>query len=134
MKEDISKILYKKLSSLPDSKVLLWPDFQASFNATTGQSINDHLEDTQEVLDELEASKYIRCEQLPNKMPKLIKGVNFDAWGQVMSPTQNNNPINIGAVNASNVQVGNQNSMVVNVTPDELVEALTKLRNVHKIS
>ena len=127
MKENISKVLYNRLNSLNDNKALLWSDFQISFDTITGKSINNYLDDVHKVLDELEASKYIRCEQMPNKAYRFVKGIDFEEWVKVMNPKQNNNPINIREFKAKNVQIGNQNSMVVNVTPDEFVAALTKL-------
>ena len=44
-----------------------------------------------------------------------------------MNPTQNNNPISIGTLNSQQTQVGNQNTINVNVTPQELLDMLTKL-------
>ncbi len=126
MQEAIRKVIFNKLRSLPDSKAVLWPDFQVAFDTATGQSLNDHLDDAQLVFDDLEAKQYARIEKLPNGMLRIIKGLHFDKWESEMNPKQDRN-INIGNVNAKNVQVGNENTMNINVTPEEFVDAISKL-------
>jgi hypothetical protein len=122
MREDIKKILFNKLSSLPSNKILLWPDLQVAFNAATGESLSNHLEDAEHAFNELEAEKYVRLEMSPNHMPRIFKGVNFNSWGQAMNPVQNNNPVNIGSLNAQNVQIGSQNTQITNLSLAEVVK------------
>jgi hypothetical protein len=128
VKDKIEKVLFKKLRELPSNKALLWPDFQVAFDVATGASLSDHLEEVQEVADTLEKSDYARFEQLPNGMPRITKGVDFDKWENEMAPTNPGSSLNIGSLNAQNVQVGDQNTMNVNITPQEFIEALEKLQ------
>lgn len=129
MKEKIEKILFNKLRELPSNKVLLWTDLQVAFDVATGKSLRDHLEEVQEVADELEKSDYARFEQAPNGMPLIMRGVDFDKWEAKMSPENRSSNLNIGSLNAQNVQVGDQNTMNVNVTPEEFIRALEKMQN-----
>ena len=124
MKEKIEKVLFKKLRELPSNKALLWPDFQVAFDVATGASLSDHLEEVQEVADTLEKSDYARFEQLPNGMPRITKGVDFDKWENEMAPTNPGSSLNIGSLNAQNVQVGDQNTMNVNITPQEFLSLI----------
>ena len=129
MKEKIKKILFNKLRELSSNKVLLWPDLQVAFDVATGKSLNDHLEEMQEVADELEKADYARFEKAPNGMPRIMKGVDFDKWENKMSPINRGNNLNIGSLNARNVQVGDQNTMNVNITPEDFIGALKKMQN-----
>ena len=126
MRDAIKKVIFKRLISLPDNKALLWPDFQVAFDVATGESLNDHLEEVQSVFDELESQQYVRLEKLPNGRLRIIKGIDFDKWESSMNPRQEGN-INIGNVNAQNVQVGKENIMHINITPEEFINALGKL-------
>jgi len=127
LKESIKKVLYNKINSIPDNKALLWPDFQVAFDVATGRSLNDYIGEAQNIAEELESQQFVRFEQRPNKMIRIVKGVNFDKWSQIMNPNQMNNQTNIGSINANNLQVGNQNQMTVNVDPAQVISALSAL-------
>jgi len=128
MKEKIKKILFNKLRELPSNKLLLWPDLQVAFKVATGKSLSDHLKEVQNVADELERADYARFEQAPNGMPRIMKGIDFDKWEDKMNPNNRGNNLNIESLNAHNVQVGDQNTMNVNVTPMEFIGALKKMQ------
>jgi len=128
VKKKIEKILFNKLRELPSNKVLLWPDLQVAFDVTTGKSLSGHLEEVQEVADELEKADYARFEQAPNGMPRIMKGVDFDKWKNKMNPNNQGSNLKIGALNAHNVQVGDKNTMNVNITPEEFIGALDKMQ------
>ena len=133
MKETIKKVIYNKLRALPDNKALLWPDFQVAFDVATGQSLNDCLDEVQVAADELESAQFARFEKLPNGMLRILKGIDFDKWEASMNPKQESQ-VNIGSVNAQNVQVGNENTINFNVTPEQFVEALNKMNKDSKKS
>lgn len=122
------KVIFNKLDSLPQNKALLWPELQIGFEVATGQSIKDHLDDVQAASDELEAKGYARFEQLPTGMPRVVRGIHFDQWRNEMKPSAPSNQINISSLNAQNVQVGNENTMNVNITPEEFVDALNRIQ------
>lgn len=128
MKDAIKKILFTKLASLSDKKVLLWPDLQIAFEQATGHSINDYLDDVQATADELEVAGYVRFDQLPNGMPRIVKGIDFDKWADKMDPSSSSNQINISSLNVQNMQVGDGNTMNVNITPEEFLNALNKMQ------
>lgn len=127
MKETIKKVIYNKLCTIPNNKVILWPDLQVAFDVATGKSLNDYLDEVDAVVEELEAAQFARFEQSPNKMIRVFKGVDFDKWSNSMKPSQNNSQININSLTAHNVQVGNENTMNINITPEQFVEALSAL-------
>ncbi len=132
MKEKIEKVIFNKLRELPPNKALLWTDLQVAFDIATGKSIGNHLVEVQAVADELEGSDYAHFEELPNGMPRITKGVDFDKWEQRMNPGNSGNSsrqLNIGSLNAQNVQVGDQNTMNVNITPEEFIDALERMQN-----
>jgi uncharacterized protein YecA (UPF0149 family) len=127
LNEIIKKVIYNKLSSIPDKKALLFPDLQIAFHNGTGKSLSDYLEELKKIADELEADQFAKFEKLPSGMPRILKGVNFNKWSSIMNPKRTNSQINISSFNANNVQVGNENTMNVGVTPEEFVEALKSL-------
>ncbi|WP_275288633.1 RIP homotypic interaction motif-containing protein [Halomonas elongata] len=129
MKGKIEKVIFNKLRELPSNKALLWTDLQVAFDVATGESIGDHLDKVQAVADELEGSDYARFEELPNGMPRITRGVDFDKWEQKMNPGDSGSHLNIESLNAQNVQVGDQNTMNVNITPEEFIDALERMQN-----
>lgn len=128
MKDKMKKVIFNKLRELPTNKALLWPDLQVAFEVATGESLQNHLAIVQEVADELEQAGYARFEQLPSEMPRISKGLDFDQWESSMRPSDSSRQLNIGSLNAQNVQVGDGNTMNVNITPDEFVNALSKMQ------
>jgi len=127
MKDAIKKVVFMKLQPLPDNKNLLWADLQIAFERTTGQHINDHLDEIRAVAEELEEAEYARFSTLPNGMPRIVKGLNFDKWEDSMTPGTTSNHINISSLSGQNVQVGDGNTMNVNITPEEFLSALNKM-------
>lgn len=128
MKEKVEKLIFNKLRDLPRNKALLWPDLQVAFDMATGESLNDHLETVQEVADELEKADYARFDKLPNGMPRITKGVDFDKWENKMAPSNSGGQLNIGSLSAQNVQLGDGNTMNVNITPQEFIDALERMQ------
>ncbi|WP_234263680.1 RIP homotypic interaction motif-containing protein [Hydrogenophaga sp. NFH-34] len=123
----IAKVLHKMLSSLSDNKALLWPDIQVRFEGLTGESINDHPDMVEKVVNELDDKKVLRFDAAPNGVPRMWKGINFDSLESVMSPRSSNSHISIGSLNAQNVQVGNENSMNISITAEQFANALSSL-------
>lgn len=123
----IAKILYKILSPLSDNKALLWHDVQVRFDNLTGESINDHLDVLEKVISKLDEEKILRFELAPNGMPRMWKGINFDNLEASINPRSSNSHISIGSLSAKNVQVGNENSMNINITAEEFANALSSL-------
>lgn len=80
MKEKIKKLIYNKLSSLPNNKALLLPDLQVAFSTATGKNLNDYLDDFEKVAENLEKDGLARFEKLPNGMLRVVKGIYFDKW------------------------------------------------------
>jgi hypothetical protein len=62
-------------------------------------------------------------------MVLITKGIDFDVWSREMRPDKPTSHFSISALNAHNVQVGNENTMNVNVTPDQFLAALENMQN-----
>lgn len=125
----IAKVLHKILSPLSQNKALLWPEIQVGFDNLTGESINDHLVVVEKVINELNDNRVLRFEMLPNGMPRMWKGINFDNLESSMSPRSSSSHISIGSLNAQNVQVGNENNMNISITAEQFANALSSLAN-----
>ena len=123
----IKKVAHQLVSALPQNKALLWPEVQIGFQNLTGESLNDHLEAVHKVFCELDEKKILRFEATPNGMPRIWKGVHFDTLEAVMNPRSSNSHINIGSLNAQNVQVGNENNMSIDITAQQFANALNSL-------
>jgi hypothetical protein len=128
MKDAIKKVLFKKLKSLPDNKNLSLTDLQSAFKQTTGHRINEHFDEFQAVTEELQRAEYARFSKLPNGSVRIVKGLDFDTWENSMTPGSTSNQFNISSLNAQNVQVGDGNTMNVNVTPEAFLSALNKMQ------
>lgn len=129
MKEKIEKVIFNKLKELPSNKALLWPDVQIAFEFATGESLGNHFETVKEVMDELEKSDFANFKEAPNGMFRITKGVDFDKWESKMNPNYSGSRLKIESLKAQNVQVGNQNTMYVNITPEEFIDALERMQN-----
>ena len=125
----IAKVLHKILSPVSQNKALLWPEIQVGFENLTGESINDHLGVVEKVINELNDNRVLRFEILPNGMPRMWKGINFDNLASSMSPRSSSSHISIGSLNAQNVQVGNENNMNISITAEQFANALASLAN-----
>ena len=123
----IEKVLHKIISPLPQTKALLWPEIQIGFDNLTGESIQDHLVAVEKVINELNDKRILRFEMLPNGIPRMWKGINFDNLESAMSPRSSSSHISIGSLNAQNVQVGNENNMNISVTAEQFANALSSL-------
>ncbi len=126
---DITKVLRKILAPLPQNKALLQDDIQIGFQTLTGESINDHLDLVNKVLNNLHDKKIIRFEMFENRTPRVWKGLNFDNLESTMSSRPSNSHISIGSLNAQNIQVGNENNMSINITAEQFANALSSLAN-----
>ena len=122
-----AKVLHKILAPLSQNKALLWPEIQIGFDNLTGESINDHLDIVEKVINELNEKRILRFEMLPNGMPRMWKGINFDNLESAMSPRSSSSHISIGSLNAQNVQVGNENKMNISITAEQFANALSSL-------
>jgi len=125
MKNTFKKLISKKLEALPDNKALMSWDLQIAFQNASGEELSDYLPELQEAVDELEKRKQIRVEMLQNNSSfRIVKGLQFD---ELIS--NSNNQINISALTAENVQVGNKNIMNIGVSSEEFIEALKAISN-----
>lgn len=123
----VTKVLHKLLSPLSQNKALLWPDIQVGFNNLTGELIQDHLVVVEKVINELNDKRVFQFEIAPNGIPRMWKGINFDNLESVMNPRSSSSHINIGSLNAQNVQVGNENNMNISITAEQFANALSSL-------
>ena len=48
-----AKVLHKILAPLSQNKALLWPEIQIGFDNLTGESINDHLDIVEKVINQV---------------------------------------------------------------------------------
>ena len=106
---------------------MLWPDIQVGFENLTGESIFDHQNLVNQIIDELVEGKVIRYEIASNSMLVIWKSINFDKLESAMNSPQSNAQISIGSLNAQHVQVGNDNSMNINITAEQFANALSLL-------
>ena len=125
MNEKIKKLIYNKLSSLPDNKVLLFPDLEIAFSTETGKSLNDHSDVLENVAEDLEKSGFARFEQAPNGTLRILKGIDFDKWDKEMkSDSSGSVTFNIGKIEGQNIQVGNENVQNIEIGIKSLIEVV----------
>ena len=128
---NIKKIIYDELSKLPNNRSLLLADLigktQLYFIKSLGDSSDSYKEILNNILEELSNNEYILVKKEPFSVHETIsKGLNFDEWSQAMNVNQKNSSINIGSVNAHNIQLGNQNVQINDITIHELVRKVAK--------
>lgn len=124
MKEKIKKTIFNELSKRTSNKHLHMFDLQVAFQTATGEKLGDFMEDLQSAVDELEQDDFARFEKLPNKTFRVVRGVDFDKWESEMRQGDQKSEINIDTLNADNVQVGDNNTLNINNSPDDLVAVL----------
>ena len=120
---DIEKCVYKSFLRR-SSPALSIPDLQVNFQKISGESMRDYGDVVEKVVNEIVDKGFLNYERRGAGMPYLTEGLNFDQWEAKMNPQANNGGFSIGTLNASNVQVGNQNTMNAGVSVDQFVKAL----------
>ncbi|MEZ0330382.1 MAG: hypothetical protein ACAH07_02535, partial [Methylophilaceae bacterium] len=81
MRSAIVKILFKKLNSLPEERLLPIHEVQGAFENATGESLKSYWNEFSDVISELSDKLYIQHKQRgPSGMPLFFKGLQFDAW------------------------------------------------------
>ncbi len=128
---NLEKMIYKELCELPDNKSLLLIDLEVKANLYFIKSLGDVSDSYKvalnNVLGRLHNSEYILIKEKPSSSHCTIsKGLNFDKWSQSMNGNKNSGQINIGSVNAHNVQVGNENSQITNISLHDLVQKVVE--------
>ncbi|WP_281961501.1 hypothetical protein [Vibrio parahaemolyticus] len=123
----VEEIIYKEIIALPANKKVLGSDLTTKvmlfFLNNLGDSSEQWKSIVNQVLKRLIESEYLYYEKDRFTVHwTLTKGLCFDEWESKMS--NNNNEFSIGNINATNVQLGNQNHQhnSINITLSNLVE------------
>ena len=126
MKEDLKKVLFQCLNRKGSGEILPFVDWQVAFLDATGERLQDHEQELNEIAEELESSKYARFENIGRGAFIVKKGVNFDEWESTMNSNKDAN-FNVSVEGGENIQIGYDNTQNINVTPQEFVDILNKL-------
>ena len=128
---NLEKMIYKALCELPDNKSLILSDLNGMARLYFINSLDDTSYSYKLTLDSVLKRLHNREHILIKKVPRsahhtISKGLDFDKWSHSMNDNQNSGQINIGSVNAHNVQVGNENSQIINISLHELVQKVAE--------
>ncbi|MFA4717062.1 hypothetical protein [Vibrio vulnificus] len=133
IEKKIEEIVYKAVSSLSDGRSLLLMDLnfkvQQFFERTLSDTSDKWQAYAHRVYNKLESNDYISAKQEFRSVHVTIsRGLDFDEWEKNLKGTEKMNGINIGTVNASNLQVGNGNTQnnTINISISELTEMVSK--------
>ena len=126
MNQDIAKTIYIALRDRPPTRAVLIGDLSAAYNSLTGRSLSDEMESLAETANSLEEMGYVTAGRCGNGMPRISRGLHFDEWERAMNPSESKST-NIGSIEGNNVQVGDHNTQQINVTPQQIVDALEAL-------
>ncbi len=86
IRKQIKKILFNKLSALPDSRLLQIYEVMHAFELATGVSLKSYGSEFEEAVNELLEKSYIQHHQLPRRgMSRFCKGIDFDIWKAEMT-------------------------------------------------
>lgn len=130
----VEEIIYKELVALPKNKFLLDADInfkiQSYFINSLGDNSNSWQNYANKVYKKLVNNESIFAKQeFPSIHIVFSPGINFDEWRNNMEGVKNqSSSINIGTVNANNLQVGNNNSQdnSINIKLSDLVDKISK--------
>jgi len=133
IEREIEKITFSLMDSLIDGKMLVSVDLQVKiqvfFERTLSDTSNNWRDYTARVLNRLEDSGFLVIQQEFNSVYFTIsKGLDFEEWQNKIKGVEKMSEINIGTVNASNMQVGNGNTQenITNISISELAEKISK--------
>lgn len=124
---EVEKCLYNVFSKRMQGDGMTQPTLAAEFQILSGESMRGYAEVVDKIVNKYIADYVLMIEQLPGRYPILRKGINFDEWEEKMNPQKSG--INIGSVNAQNVQLGNENTMNIGASTEQLVKAMALLRD-----
>jgi len=131
---NLEKMIYKELCALPDNKKLLFIDLLGKVRIYFINSLADNSDaykvTLNNVLKRLQDNEYIVINKAPfSNHVTISKGLHFDKWSQSMNSDKNNTQVNIGNITAYNVQVGNENSLITNISLQELVQKVAESKD-----
>lgn len=122
MVDDFKKLLMDTLRNKPNNKAIMLFDFSANVRSTLGVSMNDHLDELSEAATLLQNEKLIRFEE-GRQGGRFVRGLHFDDYFD-KKPEQSVVNFSVGSVNGGNVQIGNNNSLVIEQGLKSLIEQI----------
>lgn len=142
MKDQIKKILFKKMQELPDERGLQIFEFVSAFNRASGETLDSYRTDLDDSINDLDQLKYIRYVHPGGRMGMFFKGLNFDKWSNEMTSKNNNDSANgnspghnfnfyatVGSVQTGSNATANVVQTFAGIEKDKLIDALRELQN-----
>ncbi|WP_051714008.1 hypothetical protein [Shewanella xiamenensis] len=134
IEQKIETMIYQEVVALPSNKLLLDSDMnfkiQSYFMNNLGDNSDSWKKHADKVYKKLVSNEFILAKKEFRSIYWVFSpGINFDEWRDIMEGKNNqSSSINIGTVNASNLQVGNNNSQdnSVNINLSEFVDKVSK--------
>ena len=124
---EVEKCLYNVFSTRMQGNGMTQPTLAAEFQILSGELMRDYAEVVDKIINNFIDKHVLIMDQLPGRFPILRKGINFDEWEEKMNPQKSS--ISIGSVTAQNVQLGNENTMNIGTSTEQLVKAMALLRD-----
>lgn len=125
MKDKLKKLIMDTLNRKADNQALLLMDFSVNVRSTLGVSMSDYFDDFTDASKELEDKEFIRLENTGHG-GRLVRGLNFYDYFITQSDNSTYN-FSVGSISATNVQVGNNNTLAIEQGFQELIDKLNKL-------
>ncbi len=130
----IEEMVYQEMISLPENRMLLDSDMnfkiQRFFMTTLNDKSNSWKKHAANVYNKLQKNDFITVnKEFRSIYSTFSKGLNFDDWRDLKEGKSNDvSSISIGTVNASNLQVGNNNNQTssINLNISDLVAQVAK--------
>lgn len=122
MIDDFKKLLMDTLKNKPSNKALMLFDFSVNVRSTLGVSMNDHLDELSEAATLLQDEKYIRFED-GRQGGRFVRGLHFDDYFDKKTEQSVVN-FSVGSVSGGNVQIGNNNSLVIEQGLKSLIDKI----------
>lgn len=131
IEQEIEKLIFSEFISLPSNKRLIKTDIDSKIMLFFINTLNDNSEKWKTfrdiVFNRLIENQYIAYKKEFHSIHiTFSKGLCFDDWRKSMENKNSQGDINIGSINANNLQVGNQNEQNINITISELVEKVAQ--------
>lgn len=123
MKEKFKRLIMDTLKSKASHKGLLLCDFSINIRATLNVDMGEYIPVLEDAIQELEDNEFVSYR--PNRNGGIIaRGLYFEDY---FSNKTNNSIYNIGHIEAGNVQVGNNNTLIIERGLEELIDKLNNL-------
>ncbi|MDM3841391.1 hypothetical protein ACK6V9_16195 [Proteus mirabilis] len=123
MKEKLKRLIMDTLKKKASNQGLLLHDFSINIRTTLNVDINEHMQELEHAIQELEDNEFI-CFIARRNGDIIARGLYFDDY---FSNKINNSVYNIGHIEAGNVQVGNNNTLTIERGLEELIDKLNNL-------